>query len=136
MVASFWFSCFSSGKNLWFSKEREKFWVFRVLDWEVELEILMLWEEFCWTIVVPTTTFTILLHTIEDGMDRRLTLYELVIAMLDNDILVYDNFFVKLFGVFLDRIKNNFCLVQSYFTEEIFVWLKGKINLFNFLYKG
>jgi hypothetical protein len=96
----------------------------------------MVWEEFCWTIVVPTTTFTILLHTIEDGMDRRLTLYELVIAMLDNDILVYDNFFVKLFGVFLDRIKNNFCLVQSYFTEEIFVWLKGKINLFNFLYKG
>jgi len=54
-------------------------------------------------------------------MDRRLTLYELVIAMLDNDILVYDNFFVKLFGVFLDRIKNNFCLVQSYFSEEIFV---------------
>jgi hypothetical protein len=36
----------------------------------------------------------------------------------------------------LDRIKNNFCLVQSYFTEEIFVWLKGKISLFNFLYKG
>ena len=96
----------------------------------------MLWEEFCWTIVVPTTTFTILLHTIEDGMDRRLTLYELVIAMLDNDILVYDNFFVKLFGVFLDRINNNFCLVQSYFSEEIFVWLKGKISLFNFLYKG